>query len=61
MKKNKRILAMLMAVLMIFGITACNNSANSANNSYNTDNGAGSVADNGKALADARQPAQGGV
>lgn len=53
MKKNKRILAMLMAVLMIFGITACNNSANSANNSYNTDNGAGSVADNGKALADA--------
>lgn len=44
---------MLMAVLMIFGITACNNSANSANNSYNTDNGAGSVADNGKALADA--------
>lgn len=53
MKKNKRILAMLMAVLMIFGITACNNSANSANNSYNTDNGAGSVADNGKVLADA--------
>lgn len=53
MKKNKRISAMLMAVLMIFGITACNNSANSANNSYNTDNGAGSVADNGKALADA--------
>ena len=53
MKKNKRILAMLMAVLMIFGITACNNSANSANNSYNTDNGADSVADNGKALADA--------
>lgn len=53
MKKNKRILAMLMAVLMIFGITACNNSANSANNSYNTDNGAGSVADNGKTLADA--------
>lgn len=53
MEKNKRILAMLMAVLMIFGITACNNSANSANNSYNTDNGAGSVADNGKALADA--------
>lgn len=53
MKKNKRILAMLMAVLMIFGITARNNSANSANNSYNTDNGAGSVADNGKALADA--------
>lgn len=53
MKKNKRILAMLMAVLMIFGITACNNSANSANNSYNTDNGAGSVADNGKALTDA--------
>ncbi len=53
MKKNKRILAMLMAVLMIFGITACNNSANNANNSYNTDNGAGSVADNGKALADA--------
>lgn len=53
MKKNKRISAMLMAVLMIFGITACNNSANSANNSYNTDNGAGSVADNGKALVDA--------
>lgn len=53
MKKNKRILAMLMAVLMIFGITACNNSANSANNSYNTDNGTGSVADNGKVLADA--------
>ncbi len=53
MKKNKRISAMLMAVLMIFGITECNNSANSANNSYNTDNGAGSVADNGKALADA--------
>ena len=53
MKKNKRISAMLMAVLMIFGITVCNNSANSANNSYNTDNGAGSVADNGKALADA--------
>lgn len=53
MKKNKRISAMLMAVLMIFGITACNNSANSANNSYNTDNGAGSVADNGKVLADA--------
>lgn len=53
MKKNKRISAMLMAVLMIFGITACNNSANSANNSYNTDNGAGSVADNGKALEDA--------
>ncbi len=53
MKKNKRILAMLMAVLMIFGVTACNNSANSANNSYNTDNGVGSVADNGKALADA--------
>lgn len=53
MKKNKRISAMLMAVLMLFGITACNNSANSANNSYNTDNGAGSVADNGKALADA--------
>ena len=53
MEKNKRILAMLMAVLMIFGITACNNSANSANNSYNTDNGAGSVADYGKALADA--------
>ena len=53
MKKNKRISAMLMAVLMIFGITACNNSANSANNSYNTDNGAGSVADNGKALTDA--------
>lgn len=53
MKKNKRILAMLMAVLMIFGVTACNNSANSANNSYNTDNGVGSVADNGKVLADA--------
>lgn len=53
MKKNKRILAMLMAVLMIFCVTACNNSANSANNSYNTDNGAGSVADNGKVLADA--------
>ena len=53
MKKNKRISAMLMAVLMIFSITACNNSANSANNSYNTDNSAGSVADNGKALADA--------
>ena len=53
MKKNKRILVMLMAVLMIFGVTACNNSANSANNSYNTDNGVGSVADNGKVLADA--------
>mgnify|MGYP000073781264 FL=1 len=53
MKKNKRILAMLMAVLMIFGVTACNNSANSANNSYNIDNGVGSVADNGKVLADA--------
>ena len=53
MKKNKRISEMLMAVLMIFSITACNNSANSANNSYNTDNSAGSVADNGKALADA--------
>ena len=53
MKKNKRISAMLMAVLMIFSITACNNSTNSANNSYNTDNSAGSVADNGKALADA--------
>ena len=53
MEKNKRISAMLMAVLMIFGVTACNNSVNSANNSYNTDNGVGSVADNGKVLADA--------
>lgn len=53
MKKTTRISAMIMTVIMIFSITACNNSANSANNSYNTDNNAGSAADNGKTLADA--------
>lgn len=53
MKNNKRISAMLMTLLMIFSITACNNSTNSANNSYNTDNNTGGAADNGNALADA--------